>query len=108
MATDIFMPIDLKSRSASVFSWLSTRKLTCAIALILSDVVHCSKCAFQRQADSGVCRTPTAGRLRYHSAWLRENKPRTRECLVRFGNKRYSLFSERTHDYVDNVIVSKV
>ena len=82
MATDIFMPIDLKSRSASVLSWLSTRKLTCAIALILSDVVHCSKCAFQRQADSGVCRTPTAGRLRYHFAWLRENQPRNRSCTI--------------------------
>ena len=54
MATDIFMPIDLKSRSASVLSWSSIRKLTCDIAWFLSDGVYCINFAFQRQAYEGI------------------------------------------------------
>ena len=54
IATDIFMPMLLKRRSPSVFSWSSKRKLTCAIIFsLLENGVYCITNAFQSQV--GAC-----------------------------------------------------
>lgn len=53
IATDIFMPMLLKRRSPSVFSWSSKRKLTCAMIFsLLKNGVHCITNAFQYQVDA--------------------------------------------------------
>ena len=50
IATDIFMPMLLKRRSPSVFSWSSKRKLTCAMIFsLLENGVYCITNAFQCQ-----------------------------------------------------------
>ena len=53
IATDIFMPMLLKRRSPSAFSWSSKRKLTCAIIFsLLENGVYCITNAFQSQVDA--------------------------------------------------------
>jgi len=54
IATDIFMPMLLKRRSPSAFSWSSKRKLTCAIIFsLLENAMYCITNAFHCQEDAG-------------------------------------------------------